>query len=277
MKLSELIKFAAEEDQPRGDVTTDNLDLGDRKIKAKLIAKEDLVLSGQEAFAKSILEFDPSVEFKWYFNDGQTVLKGQAVCIVKGSANGLLKGERIALNFLGHLSGIATFTKIFVQKISHTKTKILDTRKTTPLLRELEKKAVRDGGAQNHRMNLSEYVMIKDNHIQACGGSITEAVQRIRKHQAHAPIEVECTNMEQVREACELKVKRVMLDNMNTEQIREALAIIPPWIETEASGNITLDRVKSVAELGVHFISIGALTHSAPNADFSLQFDWKDL
>lgn len=277
MNLSEMIKFAVEEDQPKGDVTTDNLELGDRRIKAKLIAKEDLVLSGRDAFAQSMLEFDPAAELKWYFEDGQTVLKGQAVCVLKGTAKGLLKGERIALNFLGHLSGIATYTKVFVQKISHTKTKILDTRKTTPLFRTLEKKAVRDGGGQNHRMNLSEYVMIKDNHIQACGNSIKEAVARIRKNSANAPIEVECTNMAQIREASELKVKRIMLDNMNTEQMREALVIIPPWIETEASGNMTLDRIKHVAELGVHYISVGALTHSAPNADFSLQFEWTDL
>jgi nicotinate-nucleotide pyrophosphorylase (carboxylating) len=277
MNLSQVIKFAVEEDQPKGDITTDNLELGDRRIKAKLIAKEDLVLSGREPFAQSILEFDPAAELKWYFEDGQTVLKGQAVCVLKGSAAALLKGERIALNFLGHLSGIATFTKIFVQKISHTKTKILDTRKTTPLLRELEKKAVRDGGGQNHRMNLSESVMIKDNHIQACGNSVKEAILKIRKNSLHAAIEIECSNMAQIREASELKVKRIMLDNMNTEQMREALVVIPPWIETEASGNMTLDRIKNVAELGVHYISVGALTHSAPNADFSLQFEWTYL
>ena len=265
------------EDQPNGDITTDNLELGDRRIKAKLMAKEDLVLSGREAFANSILEFDPNAEFKWYFENGQTVLKGQAVCILKGTAQGLLKGERIALNFLGHLSGIATYTKIFVQKISHTKTKILDTRKTTPLFRELEKKAVRDGGGLNHRMNLSEYVMIKDNHIQACGGDLKEAVARVRKHLPHIAIEVECSQISQVREACDLKVKRIMLDNMNTEQMREAFSIIPPWIETEASGNMTLERIKGVAELGVHYISIGALTHSAPSADLSLQFEWTNL
>lgn len=275
MTLSELIKNAAEEDQPFGDKTTDNLDLADRKIKAKLIAKEDLVLSGRDVFCQTVVEFDGMAEFKWYFGDGETVLKGQAVCVIKGTAKSLLKAERIALNFLGHLSGIATYTKIYVQKILHTKTKILDTRKTTPLFRSLEKQAVVHGGGHNHRMNLSEFIMIKDNHIQAAGG-ISEAVRRIRNH-TNDPIEVEATNINQVREAVELKVKRIMLDNMNNEEIREAMQVIPPWIETEASGNMTLDRVKSVAELGVNFISVGALTHSAPNADFSLQFEWKDL
>jgi len=275
MRLPELIKYAAEEDQPSGDITTDNLNLADRKIKAKLFAKEDLVLSGREAFSRAIVEFDGLAEFKWYFEDGQTVLKGQAVCVIKGTAKGLLKGERIALNLLGHLSGIATYTKIFVQKVKHTKTKILDTRKTTPLFRELEKKAVRDGGGFNHRMNLSEFVMIKDNHIQAVG-SLSEAVQRVRQH-VNSPIEIEASNLDLVKEAVELKVNRIMLDNMNTEEMREALQLIPPWIETEASGNMTLDRVTQVAELGVNFISVGALTHSAPNADFSLQFDWKEI
>ncbi len=276
MNIPDIIKLAIEEDQPTGDLTTDNLDLGERRIKAKLVAKEDLILSGQEAFTKAISEFDQQAEFKWYFQDGQTVLKGQNVCLVKGLAGGLLKGERVALNLLGHLSGIATYTKIFVQKVAKTKTKILDTRKTTPLFRELEKKAVRDGGGENHRLNLSEYVMIKDNHIQACGG-IKEAVGRIREHLKDSPIEVETTSLQQVREAVELRVSRIMLDNMTNEEMREALVIIPMHIETEASGNMSVERVKAVAELGVNFISVGAITHSAPNADFSLQFEWKDL
>lgn len=272
MKLEEIIKFGVAEDQPSGDITTDNLDLGNRKVKAKLIAKEDLVLSGKNVFARAMVELEPMGEFKWYFEDGQTVLRGQTVCLIKGNASGLLKGERLALNLLGHLSGIATYTKIFVQKAAHTKTKILDTRKTTPLLRELEKKAVRDGGGTNHRMNLSEYVMIKDNHIQAAGG-ISAAVKKIRSHE-NTPIEVEVSDLDQVKEAVDLKVNRIMLDNMDNEQMRDALKLIPPWIETEASGNITLDRVKSIAELGVNFISVGAITHSAPNADFSLRFEW---
>lgn len=267
-----LISEAFKEDLPSGDITTDHLELQDRDIRAKLIAKEDLVLSGSQLFEDCVLFQDPSAQLKWEFLDGQLVLKGQIICVIKAQAAPLLKAERPGLNFLGHFSGIATLTKSFVEKVKHTKTKILDTRKTLPLYRELEKKAVRDGGGINHRMNLSDAVMIKDNHIQAAG-SITEAVSRIRA-KVKKSIEVEVSNFDEVKEAVALKVSRIMLDNMSTAQMKEALKMIPPGIETEASGNMNINRVKEVAETGVTYISVGALTHSAPAADISLKFEW---
>ena len=171
-----------------------------------------------------------------------------------------------------HLSGIATLTHAFVLQTQGTSCRILDTRKTLPLYRELEKKAVVHGGGLNHRMNLSDAILIKDNHISVCGG-ITAAVQRVRV-QSLKPIEVEARTLSDVEECVHLKVHRILLDNMDNELLRKSLEIIPSSIFTEASGNMTLDRVASVAKLGVNFISVGALTHSAPSADVSLMFDW---
>lgn len=176
------------------------------------------------------------------------------------------------MNFLGQLSGIATTTKTFVDQVKHTNTKILDTRKTTPVFRELEKRAVLHGGGVNHRFNLSDAVMIKDNHIALMGG-ITKAVQQVRKHTTKA-VECEASTLDEVKECIENKVERILLDNMDNELLKQALAIIPKSIQTEASGNMSVGRVRSVAELGVDFISVGALTHSAPCADVSLKFEW---
>jgi nicotinate-nucleotide pyrophosphorylase (carboxylating) len=178
----------------------------------------------------------------------------------------------VALNFLGHLSGIATLTAKFVKEAAGTATKILDTRKTTPGFRELEKRAVVHGGGVNHRMNLSTAVLIKDNHITVMGG-ITAAVSRVREH-TKLPVEVEVKNLDEIKEAVSLNVQRILLDNMNNELLKQATDLIPKEIETEASGNMNLQRIKSVAETGVSYISVGALTHSAPVADVSLLFDW---
>lgn len=270
--LSHLIETAILEDMPKGDITTESMALESRFGSARLIAKEDLVLSGRLAFEETVLLLEPQAELKWAFDDGQLVLKGQVVCLLRGDLIQLLKAERVALNFLGHLSGVASLTRLFVEKIKHTSTRILDTRKTLPGYRELEKKAVRDGGGMNHRMNLSDQILVKDNHIRAAG-SLKNAVQRIRQNCA-LPIEVEARTMEEVEESVQLKVHRILLDNMNNSQLKEALTQIPASIETEASGNMSIDRVASVAELGVHFISVGALTHSATTSDLSLMFDW---
>lgn len=272
MTLDSLIDIAIQEDLPSGDVTTDNLNLSERNCKAHLVAKEDLILSGQELFEKVFSKVDSKTQLEWKFKNSDLILKNQIVCILKGNANSLLKAERVALNFLGHLSGIATLTRCFVDQVKGLETKILDTRKTTPGFRGLEKKAVLDGGGTNHRMNLSDAIMIKDNHIEAIG-SITEAVRQIRD-KSELSIEVETRNLQEVREAVACKVKRIMLDNMDNDTIKQAMHLIPYGIEVEASGNMSISRVRSVAELGVHFISVGALTHSAPTADFSLQFDW---
>jgi len=274
MKLEQLIAAAYQEDMPHGDVTTDSLKLGQRQGRAKLVAKQDLVFSGAEAFEKSILFLEPQAKLKWHFQDGADVLKGQIVCTLQGDLLQILKAERTALNFVMHFSGIATLTKAFVKRASNSKTKIIDTRKTLPGYRELEKRAVVHGGGVNHRMDLSSAILLKDNHIAVMGG-ITRAVEETRKN-SDLPIEIEAGTLDDVKECVKLGVQRILLDNMTTEQMEAALALIPPHIHTEASGNMTLDRIQEVASIGVDFISVGALTHSAPAADLSLQFLWDE-
>lgn len=272
MTLLDLVKAAIHEDMPDGDITTESLALKPRMGTAKLRAKEDMVLSGTGPFEQTLNLLEPSAKVKWYFDEGQEILNGQIICMIEGDLVQVLKAERVALNFLGHLSGIATYTRKFVKKLEGTRTKILDTRKTTPGLRELEKKAVVHGGGHNHRMNLSTAVLIKDNHIATMGG-ITKAVERVRQH-TKLPIEIEASNLKEVKEAVAAKASRILLDNMDNELLRKAVEVIPENIETEASGNMSLERVRSVAEMGVHFISVGAVTHSAPVADVSLTFEW---
>ena len=274
MTLIDLIKAALREDMPRGDLTTESLALGARYGQARLIAKEDLVLSGTLAFEQTMLALDPNAKVQWHFKEGDLILDRQVLCHITGDLMQLLKAERVALNFVGHLSGIATLTRCFVKEVEHTKTKILDTRKTLPGYRELEKKAVTHGGGHNHRFNLSEAVLIKDNHILVAGG-LSNAVRRIKEH-TNQPIEVECTNLEEVREAIAAGVARILLDNMSNALMAQSLEIIPKDVSTEASGNMTVGRVGKIAELGVDFISVGAITHSAPTADISLLFDWQE-
>lgn len=269
----QLIDQALNEDLPLGDVTTDNLDLEAREGIAHLVAKQDLVLCGRKIFEDVFKSVDSKSELKWLFEDSESVLKQQVVCRLRGPLASLLKAERVALNFLGRLSGISTLTSKYVRETTNSKTKILDTRKTTPGWRGLEKYAVVCGGGQNHRMNLSEAIMLKENHIRAAGG-ITLAVARLRS-KTSKPIEVEVTNLDEVQEAVKNKVAWVMLDNMPNEMMSEALKIIPKNVKTEASGNMSLTRIKSVAQLGLDYISVGALTHSAPVADFSLLFEFE--
>lgn len=268
----ELVRQGVLEDMPQGDLTTRSLGLTSRPGTARLIAKQDLVVSGLDLFQATVLSLDPDCRVQWTFVDGQSVLKGQVVGLLHGNLIEILKAERTALNFLGHLSGIATLTRQYVAQVEHTSTQILDTRKTLPGYRALEKKAVRDGGGRNHRLNLSDAILIKENHIRAVGG-LSAAIQAVRRHTS-ASIEIETTTLNEVREAIDGKVQRILLDNMSNELMAEALELIPAEIQTEASGNMSLSRVRSVAELGVNFISVGALTHSAPVADLSLIFDW---
>lgn len=274
MTLQELIRAAIKEDMPHGDVTTESLALKPRPGRARLKAKEDIMLSGAMAFEQSMQALEPTARIKWHFEEGDAILKNQIICTIEGDLVQILKAERVALNFLGHLSGIATHTSRFVKQIAGTKTKILDTRKTTPAFRELEKRAVVHGGGVNHRMNLSTAILIKDNHIAIMGG-IKNAVKRVRDHSA-LPIEVEARTLAEVKEAAEMGVQRILLDNMDNEMLKTAMALIPAEVETEASGNMNLERVRSVAEIGVNYISVGALTHSAPCADVSLIFQWEE-
>ncbi len=274
MNLFDLIRAALKEDMPNGDLTTESLALSPRQGRAKLIAKQDMVLSGTAPFEQTMLTLEPQAKLKWHFEEGDKILNKQIICTIQGDLIQILKAERVSLNFLMHLSGIATFTSEFVKRTQPHATKILDTRKTLPGYRELEKRAVLHGGGQNHRMNLSDAVLIKDNHIAVMGG-ITPAVQRTRTH-TEVPIEVEARTLEDVKECIELRVNRILLDNMNNDLTAQCMKIIPEGIEVEASGNMSLDRVNSVAALGVHYISVGALTHSAPSADVSLMFQWNE-
>ncbi|MNJ96671.1 Nicotinate-nucleotide pyrophosphorylase [carboxylating] [compost metagenome] len=274
MTLLELIRAAIKEDLPQGDVTTESLALKPRQGRARLKAKEDIILSGAAAFEQTMQMLEPSSRVKWHFEEGDEILKNQIICTIEGDLVQILKAERVALNFLGHLSGIATHTRRFVKETQGTKTRILDTRKTTPGYRDLEKRAVVHGGGVNHRMNLSTAILIKDNHISVMGG-IENAVNRVREHSS-LPIEVEARTLDEVREAVSMNVQRLLLDNMNNDMLKEAMALIPADVQTEASGNMTIDRVKSVSAVGVDFISVGALTHSAPVADVSLIFAWEE-
>lgn len=267
-----LIEKAFFEDRPSGDATTDALGVSEKYGMARLIAKEDLILSGRKLFEDSLHFLDSHLQVKWQFKDGEEILNRQVVAQIEGNLIQLIQAERVALNFLGYLSGIATQTRHFVDSCQGTTCKILDTRKTIPLYRELSKQAVVDGGGSNHRMGLSDAILIKENHIQIAG-DFKKCIEQVRS-QTHLPIEVEVKNLEEVQWAVELKVQRIMLDNMNLEQMKQALLLIPSEIETEASGNMTLERIPQVAALGVDFISVGALTHSVKNADLSLLFDW---
>lgn len=266
--LKEIVRNAIEEDLPSGDLTTDLLRMANRQARAKLIAKDDLVVCGVEAFEEVFHQIDPDVKIQWHFKEGDLAISKQCVATVSGPCTALLKAERVALNFIGYMSGIATLTRCFVKQVEHTQCKILDTRKTRPGHRELEKFSVKMGGAENHRMHLSEAILVKENHFR-CFGGFSAAIEQIKEH-TPLPIEVEVSNLDELKTAIDLKVDRVLLDNMSTDEIREAVKMCPPQIQTEASGNMNLDRVQEVADTGVHFISVGAITHSAPCADYSL-------
>ena len=274
MNLVDLIQAALREDMPKGDLTTDSMALAPRFGQARLVAKEDIVLSGTLPFEQTMQALDPNCRIQWHFREGDLILNKQIICHITGDLVQILKAERVALNFIGHLSGIATLTRCFVKQVEHTQTKILDTRKTLPGYRDLEKKAVSHGGGQNHRYNLSDAILIKDNHILVAG-SLSKAVERIREH-TNEKIEVECATLEDVREAVSINVHHLLLDNMSNEMLAKAVDLVADNVILEASGNMSVDRVKSVADIGVDFISVGAITHSAPTADVSLLFDWQE-
>jgi nicotinate-nucleotide pyrophosphorylase (carboxylating) len=268
-----LVRLALAEDLgERGDVTTRATIPAEKRIIGRISAKAPGVIAGLALVNAVYHEVDPAVHVQWYAEDRQHVVPGMTLCEVSGLARSVLIGERTALNFLQRLSGIATLTAQFVAAAAGTSAQILDTRKTTPGWRTLEKYAVRSGGGQNHRVGLFDMVLIKDNHIDAAGG-ITAAVNAARHSESAAglPIEVEVKDFAELREALALNVDRIMLDNMNEQQMREAVAIVNGRVPLEASGNMTLARVPSVAQTGVNFISVGALTHSAPALDLSMR------
>ena len=269
MRLEEIIKIALEEDIGGGDITTDYLELSRKNISAYLIAKQDGILCGlQVAFAvfKSV---DDSIKCVAYKKDGDLLKSGDTFAKIEGYSSSILKGERVALNFLQRLSGIATMTKLYVEKIKPYGAKLLDTRKTTPLLRNLEKYAVKIGGGYNHRFGLYDMILIKENHIYSAG-SISEAVERVKKHNTCYKIVVEVKNLEELDEAVKCNVERVMLDNMSIDLMHEAVQSYHGKVEIEASGNVTINTINDIASTGVNFISCGALTHSYKSLDISL-------
>jgi len=272
-----LIRQALEEDGAEADITTLCTVPAEQQTRASIVARQAGVIAGLAVAAATFRELDPRVSFDMLVEDGATVQAGQAMAHLSGSARALLSAERVALNFLGHLSGIATVTAQCVQALKGTNARILDTRKTTPGLRSLEKEAVRLGGGHNHRFNLSDGVLIKDNHIKAAGDIIT-AVSLARRKAPHLlKIEVECETLAEVQEALEAGANVLLLDNMPVEMMRSAVELVhrvAPQVQIEASGNIGTNAAKlaEVAATGVDFISLGAITHSAPNFDVSLEF-----
>jgi nicotinate-nucleotide pyrophosphorylase (carboxylating) len=268
--IAKLIDTALAEDIGPGDVTTEATIPADSVSLAVMLAKQDLVLAGIDVGHQVFQTLDHGIEFDAFQNDGDRVAKGTEIARLRGNTRRLLSGERVALNLLQHLSGIATLTARYVEQVSGTKARILDTRKTVPGLRELEKYAVRMGGGQNHRMGLYDMVLIKDNHIRAAGG-ITKAVLRAREKAGRLRIEVETGTLEEVHEALTAGADIIMLDNMPHDRMREAVGLIAGRAIVEASGNVTLETVRAIAETGVDWISSGSLTHSAPAADISMK------
>ncbi len=269
-----LVENALHEDlENLGDCTSKFILTPEATCNAKLIARQEGVLAGLNIFEYVFKKCHADILIEYHFQDGETTQNEDLICSISGNAISILTAERTALNFLQRLSGIATLTSSFVEKVGGTKAKILDTRKTTPGYRKLEKYAVKMGGGQNHRMGLYDMILIKDNHIAAAGSisnAVTLAVQSMKVEKLELKIEVEVTNLSQLKEAVDLPIQRVMLDNMSLKDIQMAVEFVNGRLETEISGGVTLETVRGFAETGVDFISVGALTHSAQAMDFSL-------
>ena len=270
-QISDCIRRALAEDIGSGDVTTNSIVPAAASLRGRIIAKQDGIVAGLSIAEAVFNELDPRVSFSSQVADGSSVENRTVIAEIAGPARALLTGERTALNFLGRMSGIATLTRRFVDAVAGTGAVILDTRKTAPGLRLLDKLAVRSGGGQNHRTGLFDMVLIKDNHIDFAG-SITAAVSHARESAAGLEIEVEARTLDNVREALSLGVERILLDNMSSELMREAVQICAGRARLEASGNVSLENVLEVARTGVDYISVGALTHSPKVFDVSLEF-----
>ena len=277
-KLKEFIRSALAEDIGLEDITTKAIVDNNKQGQARIIAKESGVLAGIEIIKQIFNFLEDKVRFESVYKDGDKISTNDTIIKIRGSISTILKGERTALNLLSHLSGISTLTAKYVEGVKGTRAKITDTRKTMPLLRFLEKEAVCAGGGINHRMGLYDMVLIKENHIQAAGG-IQKAINNCKKYlfenQLMVKIEVETTNLSQVREAISCHVDQIMLDNMSLKTMKEAVKIISGRTVVEASGRGSLKTIKSIAKTGVDLISVGALTHSAPAFDFSLLIEGK--
>ena len=271
LQMDKYILSALEEDISSEDVTTNAVMREALQGEVDLICKQDGVIAGLPVFERTFKLLDSSTQVEFFCKDGDTVSKGQLLAKVYGDIRVLLSGERVALNYLQRMSGIATYTRNMVKLFEGTNTKLLDTRKTTPNMRIFEKYAVRVGGGHNHRYNLSDGVLLKDNHIGAAG-SVTKAVQMAKEYAPFVrKIEVEVETLDMVKEAVAAGADIIMLDNMTVDEMREAIRIIDGRAETECSGNVTKENVAQLTALGVNYISSGALTHSAPILDISLK------
>lgn len=271
LNADEMILLALKEDITFGDISSDAVLPKAAMGSVELIAKQDGVIAGLPVFKRVFELIDSSIDIKFMVDDGDLVHSGEKLAVLRGDLHSLLSGERTALNYLQHMSGIATYTRSMADILEGSGIKLLDTRKTTPCNRIFEKYAVKVGGGNNHRFNLSDGVMLKDNHIAAAGG-IKNAVAMAKKEVSFVrKIEVEVENLNMVREAVEAGADIIMLDNMDYETMEEALKIIDGKAETECSGNVTAENVAKLAALGVNYISSGALTHSAPILDISMK------
>jgi len=271
-EIDRIIETALKEDMPSGDITSESIIPSDSESEAVILAKENGVLAGIDVARRVFFKIDSNLLFQKKKRDGQNFEKDEVLARIKGNSVSILKGERTALNFLQRMSGIATQAKKYVQALEGTKTKVLDTRKTTPGLRVLEKYAVRAGGGVNHRFNLSEMVLIKDNHIKIVG-SISEAVKKARKRAGKGiKIEVEAKDLEEVKEALSSGANIIMLDNMSLNKMKEVVRWVNRRVPLEVSGKVNLRRIRGIASLGVDFISVGSLTHSFRSLDISIEF-----
>ncbi len=273
MKLNadKLIQMALQEDITSEDISTNAVMPESRKGEVQLICKQDGIIAGLGIFSRVFELLDDTVEIDLKCQDGDKVKEGQLMAVLTGDIRVLLSGERVALNYLQRMSGIATYTASIARLLEGSKTKLLDTRKTTPNMRVFEKYAVKVGGGFNHRYNLSDGVLLKDNHIGAAGG-VKQAVQMAKEYAPFVrKIEVEVENLDMVREAADAGADIIMLDNMSPEEMKEAVRMIAGRAETECSGNVTRENVERLVDIGVDYISSGALTHSAPILDISLK------
>jgi nicotinate-nucleotide pyrophosphorylase (carboxylating) len=264
------IRRALSEDIGPGDVTTNSVVSSDARASAQIVAKQDGILSGLSVAQQVFLMLSREMRFTSTLSDGAHVVRGQMLMELAGPTRAILSGERTALNFLGRMSGIATLTGQFVEAVAGTKANILDTRKTAPGLRASDKLAVRHGGGHNHRFGLYDMVLIKNNHID-CAGSLTKALERVRAMADNLEIEIEARTIEEMKEALALGVERILLDNMSLDELRRAVDLCSGRAELEASGNVSLENVRAIAETGVDLISVGALTHSVKAFDVSLR------
>lgn len=271
LNIDEYILNALKEDITSEDVTTNAIMRENTPGKADLICKQSGIICGLEVFERTFLLLDESSVFETKYKDGDYVNQGDVIGVIKGDIRSILSGERVALNYLQRMSGIATFTNSLVKELEGTNTTLLDTRKTTPNMRPFEKYAVKVGGGTNHRYNLSDGVLIKDNHIGAAG-SITKAVNMAREFAPFVrKIEVETESLEQVKEALEAGADIIMFDNMDNETMKKAVEMVGNKAQTECSGNVTKERLREIADIGVNYVSAGAITYAAPIMDISLK------